>query len=298
MIMPRPRYAPRRLPPPGPGPGPWPRPRPPGPAPWPRAPWPRAPWPRAPWPRAAGRAPSAPPCRLRTPASAARSPSRCAVRGHVHTRGPGGRSSPARTVLLLPGPGPRPILARAHEPILENMLQNCQQITKDGRSGPPRHITLLFAHLIPSLHLIPCPPTCATACPRPTLHALAPPHLAPLVPPYLASAPLPRPLVCSEHSGAGRVVPVVRPAARRNHRNVTLPWPGQQRCHIAVAARGGDGHPGQGQTGTRGQVTPAAQGTRLRNPRREGHALDVADIYPPAMSSRMNMVQQTAHNSL
>ena len=41
-------------------------------------------------------------------------------------------------------------------------------------------------------------------------------------------------LVWSEHRGAGRVVPVVRPSAGLRHRNVTLRCPGQRRCHIAV----------------------------------------------------------------
>jgi hypothetical protein len=51
-------------------------------------------------------------------------------------------------------------------------------------------------------------------------------------------------LLWSEQAGAGPVVPVVRPAARLRHRNVTLRCPEQQRCHIAVRllSRGRRGH--------------------------------------------------------
>ena len=42
-----------------------------------------------------------------------------------------------------------------------------------------------------------------------------------------------------------RVVPATRPAVRLNHRNVTLPWSGQRRCHIAVAALDGARQPGR-----------------------------------------------------
>jgi hypothetical protein len=198
-------------------------------------------------------------------------------------------------VLLLPGPVPRPILARTHEQILENVLQNCQQITKDGRSGPPRAHHPPFAHLIPCPHLIhslppprtpcpalpctPCPALPCTPCPCLTSRPLSRPTSLPLS--RLSRTPLPRPLVCSEHSGAGRVVPVVRPAARRNHRNVTLPWPGQQRCHIAVAARGGDWHPGQGPA--RHPVASDVGGARYPPPEpslEKATPIDVADIYP------------------
>jgi hypothetical protein len=44
---------------------------------------------------------------------------------------------------------------------------------------------------------------------------------------------------------SGRVVPVMSPAARLNHRNITLRWSGQQRCHIAVAAVPSARHPGR-----------------------------------------------------
>jgi len=59
-------------------------------------------------------------------------------------------------------------------------------------------------------------------------------------------------LLWSEHRGAGRVVPVVRPAAGLRHRNATLRCPGQQRCHIAVRLRRGGAPGSRGVRGVRG----------------------------------------------
>jgi hypothetical protein len=53
----------------------------------------------------------------------------------------------------------------------------------------------------------------------------------------------PGPAAGVTHSGP--VVPVMCPATRLSHRNVTLRWPGQQRCHIAVAALASARHPGR-----------------------------------------------------
>jgi hypothetical protein len=48
-------------------------------------------------------------------------------------------------------------------------------------------------------------------------------------------------LLQSEYPGAGPRMPVMRLGAWLNQRNVTLRWPGQQRCHIVVVARATSG---------------------------------------------------------
>ncbi len=63
------------------------------------------------------------------------------------------------------------------------------------------------------------------------------------------------------------------PVARRNHRDATLRWPGQPRCHIAVVSGDAAGRPGRGRRdgctgrGRRGQASTASAGT---GPRRGG----------------------------
>jgi hypothetical protein len=302
--MPRPRYAPAGSRPP-------PRPLAPGPG---------------PWPRAAGRAPSAPPCRLQTPASAARGPSRRAVRGpsrravrgHVHTRGPGGRSSPART-----GPAPARTGSAAH-PRTHSRADPRKCVTKLSTNYQRRPIRAAKG-TSPSLrppHSLP-PPHSFLA---PT--SFLAPHLAPLVPPCPAPPvpPCPAPLAPASPRAPCPALPRAPcPAYPAPHcpgrlsaasirvRGGWCPWCARLPAGTtAMSHCRGQGNsdatsrwlpgrrwaPGLGPGRHQWQVTPAAQGTRLRNPRREGHVHRRSGHIPPAMSSRMNMVQQTAHNSL
>jgi hypothetical protein len=107
------------------------------------------------------------------------------------------------------------------------------------------------SHAIPSQHHPPCvrpdrnapaengsgltafplrlgPLTCTSAS--------APVPRVPSAPPlWSATTTMPHGGSCGVGTGrAGRVVPVVRPAAGLRHRDVTLRCPGQRRCHIAV----------------------------------------------------------------
>ena len=134
------------------------------------------------------------------------------------------RALPApRALRALAGPGPRPILARAHGAILENLLQNCQQLTRTRpmacprtRPPPPPTAALMSYPGTPDLYLAAAVPLShapgsSHRCPAPA--RLSPRAARATAPPARAARRSPRRCPpCSSPALLGCARPPHRPA--------------------------------------------------------------------------------------